>query len=347
MEILGSQYSERIDELCAHLKRLSGTDVAFDDRIETDEIFGTPAGLYRSDERHPRISLPTGAPEQIVAHELLHGILCFHGYPGFSVAMRQRWPYPTDVAREICHCAVHIIIDKLLGQIRYDVVGTKTQNAAERLENLRSIVPTLDNVSSKHWWSIRVACEITYHRAQPSLNESVARDFATESAGLLPISVELASELHRHCTAMNSQDRASVKVAIRNMLRTVEGVFGQHPHCQDLCKKVVITPVYVNKIQLCSRAEKLLHFEEARGQDRQDRRDKPFLIIGHRQTGETLTVTDYLSAGELREERINLKTYLRKPLRAMLDHCRIKYFQTDSRRSQNLGPLLPEGLCSS
>ncbi len=134
---LGDAYSERIAGLIARLEEMSGQRTVFDRDIRDEPPFGIPGGAYYLGEAVPRISLPIGASELTVAHELLHGILYYEDYPS-NMTPRKRFDFMSDVVQELFHCSLHVVIDYRLHALGYDVLAYRVEKAEVRLPALRS-----------------------------------------------------------------------------------------------------------------------------------------------------------------------------------------------------------------
>jgi len=160
MKILGQDYSHKIEELHARLKDFSGSNTVFDNLIEEDSVFGTPGGTYHSSEDTPRISLPPDVSEETVAHELLHGVLCYQGYPGWHNGLRERFAYACDTAHEVCHCCIHIVIDQHLEELGYNAVAVKSATAKKLIKAILKKRESVSDESGRHWWAIRASCEL-------------------------------------------------------------------------------------------------------------------------------------------------------------------------------------------
>jgi len=333
MDILGRTYSRRIDELYNRLKELVGADIVFDDLIEPDDLFGNPNGQYHSGEDPPRISLRPAVSEATVAHELLHGILCYTGYPGWHDGLRKRFPYASDTARQICHCCIHIVIDQRLEHLGYDVIGLKSSFVESCISGLPNKGESVTNLPGKHTWCIRIACESARQVAPPGIAPPLANLFAEEARRQFPRCEILAKEFTAISQEMDTEDLRSVQRTMWAMLQTVQSQYGKHPHCATLAKTVVLIPLYVTSAQLPRPANRLIKLEEGRTPYSKAGSTGRFIMIVHKKEGRTLTITENLSERAFRQEKKHLKRLLGDQLRNALGHCKIEYFETQENQS--------------
>lgn len=333
MDILGQTYSRRIDKLYDRLKELVGADVVFDNLIEPDDVFGSPDGQYHSGEHPPRISVRPTVNEATVAHELLHGILCYTGYPGWSNGFRKRFPYASDTAREICHCCIHIVIDQKLEHLGYDVVGLKSAFIETCISALPRKGESVTDLRGKHWWRIRIACESARQVAPPSIAPILTNRFAEQAKHHFPSCEILAKEFTAISREMDTEDPRSIQRTMWGMLQAVQSQYGKHPHCASLTKKAVLIPLYVTSGQLRRPANRLIKLEEGRTTDSKAGSTGRFIMIVHKKEGRTLTITENLSERAFAQEKKHLKRLIDDQLRNALDHCKIKYFEPDENQS--------------
>ena len=292
-------------------------------------MFGKPGGLYHSSEDTPRISLPLDVSEETLAHELLHGVLCYKGYPGWNNGLRERFSYACDTAHEVCHCCVHIVIDQHLEELGYNVVTVKSAAAKNRITAIQKIGESVSDESGRHWWAIRASCEIARLLASPMIPPALTGQLVTAAEKHFPSSKLLLRGFCSITDSMNIDAPRNVQNAIWRMLQDIQLHCGKHPDYKALTKTAIITPLYVLPSQLRSPASEVIMLDEGVTTESKSGPTGRFLMLVHKFKGRTLSITHNLSERAFCKEKKRLHKLLKHPLRDTLAHCKIKYFELE------------------
>ena len=325
-KFLGTARSERIDQLLGHLEKLSGKRVVFDRDIVTDPIFGTAGGQYHGGEAAPRISLPAGASEMTAAHELLHGILLCEHYPQYHAGYRKRFPFISDVVREVAHCAIHVVIDYRLHALGYDVRGERAERAEVRMASLGPVRANVMDMQLEHWWCIRVAEEIATCAAYPTDTTSLAGHFAVQARRHLPNCLGLADRFTSIVQAMKVDEPWHVQQSLRLMLAAVEAEYGAYAYFTNLQRLALISPIFVTRKQLDAPASSTIRVDVGTLWNPQHVRNGTIVVVADKFSGATWSVA---TSESLDDEKIGraFEDLAKEPLEDLLRFCQIEYVE--------------------
>jgi len=347
-EMLGNAYSERIGELLAQLEKFSGEETIFDRDLQDDPIYGSPGGVYHSGEVPPRISLPIGASERTVAHELLHGILDYEHYPRFSSARRKQFPFLTDIGWEVSHCPLHVVIDYRLRGLGYDVLARRVEGAEIRLAALPKLRENVKDIQWEHMWCIRIAREAAEQSSFPPVPATLAARFDDEARRYFPGCGGLIDKFKAIVLAMDVHNPRNVQLSLRRMLAAVEHEYGAYAYFANLHRLSVIGPAFVTTKQLREPAGNTVQADVGmrRNQEKIDKllartefamsgdvgmlinrdqgRNGTIVVVADRLSGETWAVATSDEIDE-RKVRFDMDELLKEPLRDFLDYCGVHY----------------------
>jgi hypothetical protein len=348
--MLGNAYSERIGQLLAKLEMLSGEETIFDRDIEDDPVYGHPGGVCRLGESVPRISLPIGAPEVVVAHELLHGILHYEHYPRVISAWRNRFPFLTDVGWELMHCALHVVIDYRLQGLGYDVLAARIEAAEGLLAALPKIRVNCKDAQWEHMVCIRLARRAAEQSSIPPIPASLAARFEADARRYFPACRGLIEKLKGILAGMDVHDPRNVQASLRRMLAAVEQEYGAYAYFKNLYRLSVIAPVFLTTAQLRKPAGDTVRADVGmlRSQGQPDKllprsefvtcgdvrmflhgdpgRNGTLVVVADRLSRETLILETSKDVDE-NKIRLLMDELLKEPLRDYLDYSRIPYVE--------------------
>lgn len=324
--ILGDGYSQRIATLLARLEELSGQETVFDRDLAADPIFGTPDGQYHACEAVPRISLAAGASELTVAHELVHGILTHEHYPQYRSTWRIRFPFLSDVVREVSHCPIHIVINRRLHALGYDVLTPRVAGAEGRLAELDKLKVGVNGLKLEHWWCIRIACEAAHHSSYPAIPEILAASFEESARHYFPACGGLIDKFKAIVASMDIDDPRNVQACLRRMIATIEQEYGSYFHFMNLRKLSLIGPAFVTARQLGEPASSRVRLEIGILVNQEKQRNGTIVVAADRFSGDTWAVA---TSDDVNDQniRLDLDERLKRPLREFLDWCGAQYVE--------------------
>jgi len=334
IHILGTDFSERIDGLVKQIEDLSSHKVAFDNEISpSDEKWNKVNGIYRSASKSPRISLKPHASEETVAHELLHGILHYKGFPALASGNEDIFPFANEVANEILHIGLHSVIDEIMTDMGYNLAIVKTSNLRERTDALKSICSQPGDEGWRVWWTVRVACQGAYNKMKPEVENAAEVAFEEQVGKAFPLAIALIQKIVGILGRTNRHDQCLLQEGLRGVLFHVRDQFPNYPGIRNAEGKVVFTPLYVKAKQISRPADKLLMLTTKSRYNASGERTGDMIVLSDRRHGGAVAIClakepagDRKDADkDLARELQMTKRLLKTPLRNVLSHCGIRF----------------------